>query len=167
MLPLVTSFRSIALPTAREAGRRILATHPGADATVLRLVLGLVLLPHGAQHALGLFGGYGFGGTLAWMTQTLGFPAPLAAFGITMELLAPLALIAGAGTRVAALILAGFMATAASTHAPNGFFMNWFGALPGGVEGFEYHLLAIGMAVAIAIRGGGPGSIDRLLSRRA
>jgi putative oxidoreductase len=147
--------------------RRILATDAGVDATLLRLALGLVLLPHGAQHALGWFGGYGFRGTLAWMTHTLGFPAPLAAFGIVMELVAPLALIAGAGTRVAALILAGFMATAASTHATNGFFMNWFGALPAGGEGFEYHLLAIGMAAAIAIRGGGSFSIDRIPSRHS
>lgn len=55
------------------------------------------------------------------------------------------------------------MATAASTHAPNGFFMNWFATLP---AGFEYHLLAIAMCVALAIRGGGALALDRWITGR-
>jgi putative oxidoreductase len=46
-------------------------------------------------------------------------------------------------------------------HLSNGFFMNWFGKQAG--EGFEYHLLAIGMAVALMIAGGGKWSVDRFL----
>jgi putative oxidoreductase len=46
-------------------------------------------------------------------------------------------------------------------HLPNGFFMNWFGQKAG--EGFEFHLLAIGMAVALIITGGGRWSVDRFL----
>ena len=34
-----------------------------------------------------------------------------------------------------------------TAHAANGFFMNWFGNQKG--EGFEYHLLAIGLALAL------------------
>ena len=44
-----------------------------------RIVLGGVTLPHAGQHALGLFGGPGFIGTLHWMSGTLGFPGALAA----------------------------------------------------------------------------------------
>jgi len=132
---------------------------------LLRVTLGVVLLPHGAQHALGLLGGYGFRGTLNWMTGTLGFPMPIAAMGIGVELLGPIALILGLGSRAAALAVAMFMATAASTHAANGFFMNWFGAQPAGVEGFEYHLLTIAMALTVAARGAGALSIDRWLMR--
>ena len=47
-------------------------------------------------------------------------------------------------------------------HLPNGFFMNWFGNQAG--EGFEYHLLAIGMAAALMIAGGGKWSVDRFLA---
>ena len=140
-----------------------------SDASVsqafLRVTLGAVLLPHGAQHALGLLGGNGFRGTLNWMTGTLGIPMPIAAMGIAVEFLGPVALILGLGSRAAALAVALFMATAASTHAANGFFMNWFGALPAGVEGFEYHLLTIAMALTVAARGAGALSIDRWLMR--
>jgi putative oxidoreductase len=129
---------------------------------IARVALGLLMFPHGAQHALGWFGGYGFRGTLGWMTGTLGFPAPLAALAIVTELLAPVALILGIGTRVAAVGVAGIMLGAISTHLPNGFFMNWVGALPKGGEGFEYHLVVLALCAVVAIQGGGALSIDRL-----
>jgi len=69
-------------------------------------------------------------------------PAPLAAAGIVLEFVGPVALILGLGTRAAGLAMAVFMAVAGFTHVGNGFFMNWFGAQPAGVEGFEFHLLA-------------------------
>src|SRR5262245_58931777 len=106
------------LPTRRFSPRalidKVVATDGATAPLVARLALGLILFPHGAQHALGWFGGYGFSGTLAWMTGTLGFPAALAAAGIVSELLAPLALIAGAGGRVAGGLLFFHMAFAAS-----------------------------------------------------
>lgn len=134
--------------------------------TMLRVTVGGILLPHGAQHLLGMFGGFGFRATLEWMTGTLGLPAVLAAVGIVIEFVAPLALILGAGVRLAGAALAVFMAVAASTHTSNGFFMNWFGKLPAGAEGFEYHLLAIALAVAVAARGAGAWSVDGWLMRR-
>jgi putative oxidoreductase len=153
-------------PEGRWSLSQLLQTDASLAQTFVRLVLAGVLFPHGAQHALGWFGGYGFAGTLQWMTGTLGFAAPLAALGIVVELLAPIALVAGIGSRLASLALAVFMATAASTHLPNGFFMNWFGALPAGREGFEYHLLAVTLALIVFARGGGAFSTDRLLARR-
>ncbi|MFL5617513.1 MAG: DoxX family protein [Gemmatimonadaceae bacterium] len=145
---------------------RLLAPRPGSASLVARIALGLVMLPHGAQHALGLFGGYGFRGTLGWMTHTLGFPTVLAAAAIIVELVAPFALLAGFGARLAALGITGLMIGAISTHAPNGFFMNWFGALPAGQEGFEYHLIAIALAAVVIVEGSGVLSVDRLLERR-
>jgi putative oxidoreductase len=135
--------------------------------TVLRLALAGVLFPHGAQHLLGLFGGYGYSGTLQWMTGTLGIPVPLAIAGILLEFFGPIALLLGVGGRFIGAALAVFMATAASTHLRNGFFMNWFGTLPAGAEGYEYHVLAIAMATAIALNGSGAFSIDRLLRPRS
>jgi putative oxidoreductase len=129
-----------------------------------RVILGAVLFVHGAQHALGWFGGYGFGPTLKWMTGTLGIASWLAALAIIIELVAPVALLLGIGSRVAALSLVAFMIGAARVHVGNGFFMNWFGSLPAGVEGFEYHILAVALALVVVFAGGGKFSVDRLLS---
>jgi putative oxidoreductase len=49
-------------------------------------------------------------------------------------------------------------------HSANGFFMNWFGKQAG--EGFEYHLLAIGLALIVLIQGGGAASLDRVIGFR-
>lgn len=145
--------------------RTLLATRRDPAPLVARLVLGIVMFPHGAQHALGWFGGYGFHGTLGWMSGTLGFPAPLAALAIVVEIVAPFALVFGLGGRIAAAGIIGLMLGAASTHVANGFFMNWFGALKPGVEGFEYHVIAIALAAVVAIEGSGALSLDRLLTR--
>lgn len=146
--------------------RTTFATTDSFAPTVARVILGAVLLPHGLQHALGLLSGYGFSGTLGWMTHTLGFPAALAALAIITELLAPIALLIGLLGRLAALGVAFLMLTAATTHVTNGFFMNWFGALPAGKEGFEYHLLAVALALVVMLEGSGTWSLDRILSRR-
>ena len=147
---------------------RLFETTSDGGALVARITLGAIMLPHGLQHAVGLLGGYGFSGTLGWMTNTLGFPAWLAAIAIATELVAPFALVAGLAGRVAAIGIIGIMAGAITTHAANGFFMNWFGSLPAGSEGFEYHLLAIGLASVVVLNGSGAFSLDRwVLARRA
>ena len=138
----------------------------GSGPALARITIAGVMFPHGAQHALGWFGGYGFGGTFAWMTDTLGIPALLAASAIVIELVAPLALFLGVGSRLAALGVAGIMLGATATHLPNGFFMNWFGTMPAGSEGFEYHLIMIALAAVVAIEGGGAFTIDRVISAR-
>ena len=145
---------------------QLLATRNAPAPAVARVVLGAIMLPHGLQHAVGLFGGYGFRGTLGWMTDTLGFPAPLAALAIATELVAPVALLLGLGGRFAALGIAGIMLGALGTHVPNGFFMNWFGTLKPGAEGYEYHLLALALSGVVALEGSGALSVDRLLARR-
>ncbi|HEU4537695.1 MAG TPA: hypothetical protein VFS00_26425, partial [Polyangiaceae bacterium] len=58
-------------------------------------------------------------------------------------------------------VMAGAIATA---HAPHGFFMNWFGNQAG--EGFEYHLLVIGIAGVLVATGAGRASVDAWLARR-
>ncbi len=143
----------------------VLRTTSSPLPTLARLAVGLILFPHGAQHVLGWFGGYGFQGTLGWMTGTLGFPAFLAVLALVTEITAPIALVLGLGGRVAALGVIGLMLGATSTHLANGFFMNWFGALPAGSEGFEYHLLMIALAGIVALGGSGAWSLDQFLGR--
>jgi putative oxidoreductase len=162
--PIMTTLpRTIDLPRPAPLllARRLAATGNDTGATIARLALAAILFPHGAQHALGWFGGYGFAGTHAWMTHSLGFPAALAALAIVVELLAPIALLVGAGGRLAALGLVGLMIGAISTHVPSGFFMNWFGSLPAGHEGFEYHLLVIALCAVVVVKGSGALSLDR------
>lgn len=166
MSSLTTTYSNGTSPHHPLSWRALAFANDGSlTQTLLRLTLGSVLLPHGAQHLFGAFGGYGFTGTFGWMTGTLGIPAPFAAAGILVEFFGSLLLILGVAARPLAAALAVFLTTAASTHVANGFFMNWLGTMPGGVEGFEYHLLAIVLAVTIAIRGGGAFALDRRLSR--
>jgi putative oxidoreductase len=129
---------------------------------VLRLSLALVIFPHGAQKTLGWFGGHGFKGTMASFNKS-GIPAGLAFLAIMAEFLGPLGLTAGLLTRVAALGIAVIMLVAITVHMQHGFFMNWFGAQKG--EGFEYHLLALGLAVALIISGAGAWSLDAMIWR--
>jgi putative oxidoreductase len=131
---------------------------------VLRIVLGLVFFPHGAQKALGWFQGHGLEATVAFFGQSLGLPPYLAYLVIAAEFLGAIALILGLFTRVAALGILAVMAGAVFlTHGQYGFFMNWSGSQPG--EGIEYHLLAMAMALVLLLRGGGRASLDRLIGR--
>jgi putative oxidoreductase len=140
----------------------LVQTHGDVIPLVLRLTLALVMFPHGAQKALGWFGGYGFKGTMEFFRKS-GIPSLLAVLAITAELLGPLGLAVGFLTRVAALGIAAVMVGAImSGHWQHGFFMNWFGTQQG--EGFEYHLLAIGLAVALVLNGAGAWSLDAVIA---
>jgi len=135
--------------------------------TVLRLALAAVFFPHGAQKALGWFGGYGLSGTMGFFTGKMGIPPLLAALDIAAEFLGPVALVLGVFTRVAAFGIFVAMATAvALVHAKSGFFMNWFGQMPAGTEGFEYHILALALAFSVMVRGAGALSVDRSIGGR-
>lgn len=145
--------------------RKLIQTDADRVATLLRLTLGLVIFPHGAQKALGLFGGYGFAGTMGFFTGQMHIPALFAFLAIAAEFAGSLGLISGALTRVAAFgVFCNMLVATVLVHWKVGFFMNWYGSQQG--EGYEYHLLAMGLAVAVMIRGGGAASVDRALSRR-
>lgn len=132
---------------------------------VLRLMLGLVMFPHGAQKLLGWYGGFGFDGTMGFFTQKLGLPWIVAFLVIIGEFFGAIGLLTGFLTRIAAasfiVIMLGAIAT---THLSFGFFMNWSGQQQS--EGFEYHLLVIGMSAALLIAGGGKWSADRIIAKQ-
>src|ERR1700739_5033896 len=131
---------------------------------IARLTLGIVMFPHGAQKVLGWFGGYGFNGTMNFFTQQLHIPAPLAFLAIATEFAGSICLILGFLSRLAALCMGIEMVVAiAKVHAVNGFFMNGYGKQKG--EGYEYHLLVIGLALIVLFYGAGKVSLDRLISR--
>jgi len=132
---------------------------------VSRLALGVVILPHGMQKALGLFGGHGFAGTMGFL-QSMGMPFLVALLVILAEFVGSIGLILGLGTRFMAFSVGLTMAGAAilGGHIHNGFFMNWFGMQKG--EGIEYFILVVGLALAALIGGSGKLSVDNLISKR-
>jgi putative oxidoreductase len=141
--------------------RRLLATTNDSVPLIARLVLGLVILPHGLQKTLGLFGGYGLEGTLGFMTSQ-GIPLALAVLAIAAEAAGALGLVLGLFGRVASFGVASVMAVAALMVHRSHFFMNWNGTQGG--EGYEFHLLAIALAAIVMVRGSGRWSLDRLLA---
>ena len=145
---------------------RFLATDDSLAALLARLTLGIVIFPHGAQKLFGWFGGPGFNGTLGMFEQYFGLPALLTVLVIIAEVFGGLGLIVGFLTRLSAigvgLVLLG--AIFLGGHVDNGFFMNWTGQQAG--EGFEYHLLGIGLALVVLRLGGGRWSVDRAITAR-
>ena len=144
--------------------RKLINTTDDLAITILRLVLGVVFFAHGAQKALGWFGGYGFTGTMAFFTQQAHIPAPFAFLAICAEFLGGIGLILGFLTRIAAFgVLCNMLVAIVANNSRFGFFMNWGGKQKG--EGFEFHVLAMAIAVAVIIGGVGALSLDRALSR--
>jgi putative oxidoreductase len=145
---------------------RLLKTERDFSAFFLRLTLALVLFPHGAQKVLGWFGGEGVEPTLQYLQTTLGIPLALAIAAVATQFSGAICLLAGFLTRVAALAIAAEMVVAVYlVHLQHGFFLNWMGQEKG--EGYEYHLLVIGICLALMIKGGGPWSIDRAIVKHS
>ncbi len=142
--------------------KNILATEDNIAYFLARLVLGVVILPHGLQKALGMFGGYGFSATVDFFTG-MGMPALIAYLIIIGESLGAIGLIVGFLGRIGAFGVALIMTGAVfMVHLKNGFFMNWFGNQQG--EGYEFHILAIGLSLIVLLKGSGKWSVDRAIA---
>jgi len=142
--------------------QKLLQTSNDLTLTFVRLLLGIVFFAHGAQKLLGWYGGFGFSATVGAFLK-MGMPLAIAYFAIFVEFFGGLSMIFGLLSRLGGLGIAAEMCGAVCTvHFRNGFFMNWYGMQKG--EGFEYHLLAIAIAVLIMIRGAGALSLDRMIA---
>jgi len=145
--------------------RELFHTDNSWSALILRVTLGAVMFPHGAQKLLGWFGGPGYSQAMAMFTSQMHIPAALAVLVIVGESIGAAGLVIGFFSRVAAFgILCDMLGAIAMVHWNNGFFMNWSGKQAG--EGFEYHLLAIAISLAVLFKGGGRWSVDRALGKR-
>ncbi|MGG9960634.1 DoxX family protein [Ferruginibacter sp. SUN106] len=142
--------------------KNIFKTNNDWTGFLLRLTIGIVLFPHGAQKLLGWFGGYGFTGTMNFFTATVGLPWIIGLLVIILEFFGSILLVIGLGSRIIALsMIALSTGIIFTSHIQNGFFMNWFGNQKG--EGCEYFLLLIGLSAALLLNGSGKLSLDKLL----
>ena len=146
--------------------KKLFATSTENNTALLaRLALGITLFPHGAQKLLGWFGGYGFDGTMSFLTGTAGLPSAIALLVILIEFFGSLFLIAGFATRFAAIgIIGTFIGVVLSSHIHNGFFMNWYGQ-PNKGEGLEFFIMLFGLAIILLLAGGGRASLDGVISK--
>src|SRR4051794_10579841 len=119
---------------------------------VLRAVVGLLFVGHGAQKLFGSFGGHGIAGTAGFF-ESLGMrPGRRHAIAAGAAELAGGALLAlGLITPLAAALIIAVMTVAIITvHAKNGIWVT--------DSGFEYN--AVIVAACFALAGAGPGEIS-------
>jgi putative oxidoreductase len=125
---------------------------------LLRIALGLILIPHGCQKLFGWFGGLGFEKFSA-LFDKLGYKP--GAFWVAVvaltELVGGLMLVFGIFTRFAALAVSIFMINAIWFTSAKGFFWT--------AGGMEYSILILAVALVFLIKGGGECSIDRGMSK--
>ena len=144
--------------------RKFLSTDNDVAALVMRLTLAVVFFAHGAQKVLGWFGGGGGASATIQGFSKMGLPPLITILIMVAEVGGSLLLLVGFLSRLAAFGIGCVMAAAVlMVHSKVGFFMNWAGTQKG--EGFEFHLLALGLCIAVLIKGGGAFSVDRALSR--
>src|SRR5512136_553568 len=133
--------------------KELLRTDNSPAQLFIRVALGVVMFPHGAQKVLGWFGGPGFTKTLEAFAG-MGFPEWSVVALMVVECPGSVLLVFGFLTRLWAFgIGTSITICMFINHVQNGFFMNWFGQQKG--EGFEYHILVIGICLALLIKGGG------------
>lgn len=141
--------------------KQMFYTRQGIAPLATRLLLAVVIFPHGAQKLLGWFGGYGFSGSMQYFTDTVGLPSFIGFLVILIEFFGPLFIMAGFATRFWSISIMAVMTGIIFTTFNQYFFMNWYGNQPS--EGYQFFLLAIGMSLSLVISGAGSISVDRLL----
>jgi putative oxidoreductase len=117
---------------------------------IIRLVVGLTFMGHGAQKLFGWFGGHGLKGTAGWM-ESIGLRPGwwMALMAGLSELIGGALFAAGVGTSLgAALIVLTMLVAIFKVHGKNGY---WITA-----GGIEYNVVLIAVAIGVALIG--PGS---------
>ncbi|WCN38648.1 DoxX family protein [Aneurinibacillus uraniidurans] len=125
---------------------------------LIRLVVGVSFMGHGAQKLFGWFGGYGPKGTGGWM-ESIGIKpgVMMAVLAGLSELLGGLLFASGFLTPIgAALIVITMLMAIIKVHGPNGYWVT--------SNGYEYNLLLIVVAIGVALTGAGAYSVDSLLN---
>ncbi|KAF0818179.1 Membrane protein, distant similarity to thiosulfate:quinone oxidoreductase DoxD [Bacillus sp. ZZV12-4809] len=124
---------------------------------IIRLVIGVLFIGHGAQKLFGWFGGHGLKGTGGWFDSIGMKPGVLMAlFAGLAELIGGILFTLGFLTPLASLMIAGTMLMAiVKVHGSNGLWAT--------SNGYEYNLTLISVAIGIALIGPGRYALDFLL----
>ena len=138
----------------------VIYSDEGVSTVPLRVGAGVIFMAHGAQKLFGWFGGYGLEGTGGWM-ESIGL-APgylMALMAGSAEFFGGLLLVLGLFVRPSAAVLAITMLVAIfAVHFENGLFM--------ANNGYEFGLSLLVISAALAIRGAGSYSVDRIIQQR-
>ncbi len=124
---------------------------------IIRVVIGVLFIGHGAQKLFGSFGGYGLKGTGGWFESIGMKPGVTMALiaGIT-ELIGGILFALGLLTPLAGIMIAGTMVMAiVKVHGANGL---WSTA-----NGYEYNLTLLAVAIGVALIGPGQYALDTFL----
>ncbi|MCY7946900.1 DoxX family protein [Bacillus atrophaeus] len=124
---------------------------------IIRLIIGLLFVGHGAQKLFGWFGGHGLKGTGGWF-ESIGMKP-----GVTVALLAGLSELFGGImfalgllTPLAGIIIAGTMVMAiVKVQGANGLWVT--------NNGYEYNLTLLAVTIGIALTGPGQYAVDTFL----
>ncbi|MFL8935253.1 DoxX family protein [Rossellomorea oryzaecorticis] len=124
---------------------------------IIRLVIGVLFIGHGAQKLFGWFGGHGLKGTGGWF-ESIGMKP-----GVTLALLAGLSefvggllFVLGLLTPLAGILIAATMLMAIiKVHGQNGIWVT--------SNGYEYNLTLIAVAIGVALIGPGQYALDAIL----
>lgn len=147
---------SVIIPSLSNIYQRL----EGLSYPLVRITAGALLIPHGAQKLFGWFGGYGLEATGQFFATQLGLEPGflIALLAGSVEFFGGLALILGLLTRPAALAVTVLMAVAVfQVHLGAGFFWT--------AGGYEYPLMWGLIALAIAFKGPGNFSIEKLIGK--
>ncbi|AZU59999.1 DoxX family protein [Neobacillus mesonae] len=124
---------------------------------LIRLVIGVLFIGHGAQKLFGWFGGYGLKGTGGWF-ESIGMKpgVTMALFAGLTELIGGILFVLGLLTSLAGIMIAGTMVMAiVKVHAANGLWAT--------SNGYEYNLTLLAVAIGIALIGPGHYALDAFL----
>ncbi|WP_286230378.1 DoxX family protein [Neobacillus mesonae] len=124
---------------------------------IIRLVIGVLFIGHGAQKLFGWFGGYGLKGTGGWF-ESIGMKpgVTMALFAGLAELIGGILFVLGLLTPLAGIMIAGTMVMAiVKVHAANGLWAT--------SNGYEYNLTLLAVAIGIALIGPGQYALDAFL----
>ncbi|WP_028608484.1 DoxX family protein [Paenibacillus harenae] len=124
---------------------------------IVRVVVGLLFVGHGAQKLFGWFGGYGPKGTGGWL-ESIGVKpgVAMAVLAGLMELAGGILFAAGLFTPLAAaLIVLTMLVAIVKVHGQNGLWVT--------ANGYEYNLVLIAIAIGVALTGAGAYSLDALI----
>ena len=130
---------------------------------MIRIPLGIIMMAHGSQKLMGIFGGSGLTETLRSFEEKLHIPPIFTLLVIIAEFAGGFGILTGFLTRLSATGVAIVMIVAIyKSHWMNGFFLS---SQPGHGSGVEYAFALLGMAIYLMIVGGGQWCLDRLIFR--